>query len=107
MPTCKKVGEVMTFEIKNELKVLSGNDEKDWTKEVNIVDWGGGDRVDIRSWLGDHEKAGKGITLSMDEAKSLLTALSDYFGDNDAPAQTDTEPRKKSGEPEKLNFQKE
>ena len=45
-------------------------------KEVNLVSWN--DRpvkVDIREWYDDHEKCGKGITLTDAEARELYEAL--------------------------------
>ena len=64
------------YEIVEELGVLSTS-AKGWTKELNKVSWNGGaPKYDIRDWDPNHEKMGKGITLSEEEAKQLYIALS-------------------------------
>lgn len=61
----------ITYEIIAELGVLSKN-PKDWTKEINLVSWNGTkEKFDIRDWAPDHEKMGKGITLSKEELIKL------------------------------------
>ena len=46
------------------------------TKELNIISWNGGvPKLDIRDWAPEHEKMGKGITLSEDEAEKLAVFL--------------------------------
>jgi hypothetical protein len=66
-------------EIVIEIAVLSKSDSG-YTKEVNLVSWNGAKpKYDIRSWSPDREKCGKGITLTADEAKSLLLALQNEF----------------------------
>lgn len=65
-----------TFEIVEEIGVLSEN-SKGWKKELNLISWNGGEpKYDIRDWDPNHEKMGKGITLSEEEAKQLYIALS-------------------------------
>ena len=64
------------YEIKEEIAILSES-TKGWKKELNLVSWNGAEpKYDIRDWSPDHEKMGKGITLSKEEAKGLLSALS-------------------------------
>ena len=64
-----------TFEIVEELLVLSEND-KGWTKELNRVSLNGAEpKFDIRTWSPDHTKMGKGITLTNDEFKVILDAF--------------------------------
>lgn len=64
-----------TFEIVEELLVLSEND-KGWTKELNRVSFNGAEpKFDIRTWSPDHTKMGKGITLTNDEFKVILNAF--------------------------------
>ena len=47
-----------------------------WTKELNIISWNGGvPKLDIRDWAPEHEKMGKGITLSKEEAEKLARLL--------------------------------
>ena len=64
-----------TFEIVEELLVLSEND-KGWTKELNSVSFNRAEpKFDIRTWSPDHTKMGKGITLTNDEFKVILDAF--------------------------------
>lgn len=43
-----------------------------WSKELNFVSWNGADgKFDIREWSPEHDKMGKGVTLSLDELKEL------------------------------------
>ena len=66
----------ITFEIVEEIGVLSEN-SKGWRKELNRVSWNGGEaKIDLRDWSPDHEKMGKGITLTDEEAKQLYLLLS-------------------------------
>lgn len=47
---------------------------KGWTKELNEISWNGGEpRYDIRDWSPDHQKMGKGITLTEEEMTNLLS----------------------------------
>ncbi len=47
-----------------------------WMTELNSVSWGGRPaKFDIRSWSPDHQKMGKGITLSAEELASLRDIL--------------------------------
>ena len=63
------------FEIKEELGVVSES-AKGWKKELNLISWNdGAPKYDLRDWAPDHEKMGKGITLSSDEMKSLNKLL--------------------------------
>ena len=64
-----------TFEITESLGVISEG-KGGWTLELNKVSWGGRPaKYDIRSWSPDHQKMGKGITLTAEELKSLKTIL--------------------------------
>ena len=63
------------YEIKEEIGVLSEN-AKGWRKELNLISWNGtAPKYDIRDWAPDHEKMGKGVTLTAEEAKALLDLL--------------------------------
>ncbi|MBO5608473.1 MAG: hypothetical protein J5930_11400 [Treponema sp.] len=47
-----------------------------WKTELNLISWG--DRpakYDLRPWSPDHEKMGKGLTLTKDELVSLKNLL--------------------------------
>ena len=47
-----------------------------WNLELNLVSWGGRPaKYDIRSWSPDHQKMGKGITLTKEELESLKNLL--------------------------------
>lgn len=64
------------YEIIEELGVLSES-AKGWTKELNLISWNGGaPKYDVRDWAPEHEKMGKGVTLSEEEAKKLYVLLS-------------------------------
>ena len=63
------------YEIKEEIGVISES-KSGWRKEVNLVSWNGAaPKIDIRDWAPNHEKMGKGITLSTEEARKLLDLL--------------------------------
>lgn len=60
------------YEIEKELGVVSES-AKGWTKELNPISWNGKEaKYDLRDWSHEHEKMGKGITLSKEELKELL-----------------------------------
>lgn len=59
------------FEIINELGVVSEG-SRGWRKELNRISWNGGEpKYDIRDWSSDHEKMGKGVTLTESELRKL------------------------------------
>lgn len=63
------------YEIEKELGVLSES-VKGWTKELNKISWNGGAaKYDLRDWAPNHEKMGKGITLTEDEVRKLKELL--------------------------------
>lgn len=63
------------FEIEKELGVIAES-AKGWNKELNLISWNGKEaKYDLREWAPDHEKMGKGITLSMEEIKGLKKLL--------------------------------
>ncbi|MDR0921717.1 MAG: YdbC family protein [Lactobacillales bacterium] len=69
------MAESFKYEITEELVVLSEN-ARGWTKELNRVSWNGGEpKYDIRAWAPNHEKMGKGITLTDEEFLTLRKAL--------------------------------
>ncbi|MDR1463842.1 MAG: YdbC family protein [Oscillospiraceae bacterium] len=64
-----------TYEIVEELGVLSET-SRGWTKEFNLISWNGREpKYDIREWAPEHEKMGKGVTLSREEAAELKSLL--------------------------------
>ena len=47
-----------------------------WNMELNLVSWGGRPaKYDLRSWSPDHEKMGKGLTLTKEELVALKGLL--------------------------------
>ena len=65
----------INYEIIKKIGVLSTS-AKGWTKELNLVSWN--DRAakyDLRDWAPEHEKMGKGVTLSDEELKALKGLL--------------------------------
>ena len=47
-----------------------------WNKELNLIKWNDREPVyDIRTWSPDHEKIGKGVTVTVEEAKLLRDML--------------------------------
>ena len=64
------------YEIIKSIAVLS-TEKSGWTKELNLVSWN--DRTpkyDLRSWSPDHQKMGKGVTLSDEEFTKLKELMS-------------------------------
>lgn len=62
------------FEIVETIQTLSQSGS--WYKQLNIVRWGDNiAKYDLRVWNADHTKAGKGVTLSFEEARALKKAL--------------------------------
>ncbi len=65
----------ITFDVVKHFGVLS-EEKTGWKKEVNLVSWNGrAPKIDIRDWAPGHEKMGKGITLTPEEAKNLIELL--------------------------------
>jgi hypothetical protein len=63
------------YDITKSIGVLSEN-VKGWVKELNLVSWN--DRTpkyDIREWSPEHDKMGKGVTLSQEELIELRNLL--------------------------------
>ena len=67
-----------SYDIKESIAILS--EKNGYTKELNLISYGGRPaKYDIRDWYTDEDgnkKMMKGITLSKEEAKELLEALS-------------------------------
>ncbi len=63
------------YEIKETIGTLSEN-SKGWSKELNLISWNDREpKYDLRDWAPEHEKMGKGLTLSMEELKELKAIL--------------------------------
>jgi hypothetical protein len=72
------------YEIVKKIGVLSQS-TSGWAKEVNLISWNEREpKFDLRDWSADHEKMGKGVTLSREELltlKEILKKLELYIGD--------------------------
>lgn len=63
------------YEIVKELGVISEN-AKGWRKELNLVSWNDRDaKFDIREWSPDHERMGKGVSLTEEELEALAKLI--------------------------------
>lgn len=63
------------FEIKSQLGSISES-PKGWKKELNLISWNDKEpKYDLREWAPDHQKMGKGITLTKEELKKLKEIL--------------------------------
>ena len=61
----------LKFEIINSVGTIS-EQSSGWKKELNRISWNGGEpKYDLRDWSPDHEKMGKGITLTEEELRTL------------------------------------
>ncbi|EFU77406.1 PF09901 family protein [Lachnoanaerobaculum saburreum F0468] len=59
------------YDIVEKIGVLSEN-AKGWRKELNLISWNGAaPKYDIREWAPEHEKMGKGVTLTKEELEAL------------------------------------
>ncbi|MEG1880591.1 MAG: YdbC family protein [Oscillospiraceae bacterium] len=68
----------ISYEIAEGIGIL-GESAKGWTKEFNLVSWNGrAPKFDIREWSPEHEKMGKGVTLTREEVIALRDALNKY-----------------------------
>lgn len=64
-----------SYEILEEIAVLSEN-AKGWRKELNLISWNGRPaKFDLRDWAPEHEKMGKGVTLTNEEFAALKETL--------------------------------
>jgi len=72
-----QMAQAFSYEIIEEIAVLSENN-KGWRKELNLVSWNErAPKFDLRDWAPNHEKMGKGITLSNEEFSELKKILQD------------------------------
>lgn len=63
------------YDIIKEIGVLSEN-SKGWRKEINLISWNeAAPKYDIRDWSPEHEKMGKGVTLTEEEIETLKNIL--------------------------------
>ena len=63
------------YEIIKNIGVLSKS-SSGWTKELNLISWNDREpKFDLRDWSADHEKMGKGVTLTQGELMALRELL--------------------------------
>lgn len=63
------------YEIVKKKGALSES-SKGWKKELNLISWNDNEpKYDLRDWAPDHEKMGKGVTLTVEELKKLKEVL--------------------------------
>ncbi|MFC4403448.1 YdbC family protein [Gracilibacillus xinjiangensis] len=61
----------LKYEIVEHIAILSES-AKGWKKEINLVSWNDREpKYDIRDWSPEHDKMGKGVTLSLEEWQTL------------------------------------
>ena len=63
------------YEIVKKIGALSSS-ASGWAKELNFISWNDREpKYDLRDWSADHEKMGKGVTLSKEELIALRELL--------------------------------
>ena len=69
------MAEDFSFEITETIGIISEG-KGGWNLELNKVSWGGRPaKYDLRSWAPEHQKMGKGVTLTDEELKTLKATL--------------------------------
>ena len=65
------------YDIQETIGTLSQS-PKGWNKELNLISWNGKEtKYDLRDWAPEHDKMGKGVTLTAEELKMLRSLLND------------------------------
>ena len=68
-----------SYEIVEKIATIKTTD-KGWTRELNRISYNGAaPKFDLRDWAPEHEKMGKGITLTEEDVQALKAALDEYF----------------------------
>ena len=63
------------YELIKNIGVLSTS-SSGWVKELNLISWNDREpKYDLRDWSADHEKMGKGVTLTKEELVALRELL--------------------------------
>ena len=71
----------ITCKVTKSIEVLGEND-RGYIKELNLVSWNNAPaKLDIREWHLEHERCGKGITLSENEGRKLMDALNKFYAE--------------------------
>jgi len=75
--------EEFKFEIIRPIGVV-GESGRGWRMEVNLVSWNGREpKIDVRAWSPDHQKMGKGVGVTREEAAKLSEILQTYLAEKD------------------------
>ena len=65
----------LKYELLQQVGVVSAS-TSGWSKELNLISWNDREpKYDLRDWSADHEKMGKGVTLTHDELLALKELL--------------------------------
>ena len=71
----RKIMPEIKYEVVDKIGIVSEG-SNGWNKELNLISWNEREPVyDIRTWSPDHEKMGKGVTITVAEAKALRDML--------------------------------
>ncbi|MDR1352201.1 MAG: hypothetical protein LBK05_02870 [Treponema sp.] len=71
----------ITFDILKAYGVIL-EEKGGWKKELNLVSWNGRNpKLDIRDWSPEHDKMGKGVTFTREEAEKLTEMLKTALND--------------------------
>lgn len=63
------------YEVVDKIGVINAG-TNGWNKELNLISWNEREPVyDIRTWSSEHDKMGKGVTITAEEAKALRDML--------------------------------
>ena len=63
------------YEVVQRVAVLSQR-PRGWERQLNLISWNDGEpKYDIRDWSPNHEKMGKGVTLTEAELRSLKAII--------------------------------
>jgi hypothetical protein len=66
------------YELIQNIGVLSTS-KSGWAKELNLISWNDREpKYDLRDWSADHEKMGKGVTLTKEELLALKDLLNAF-----------------------------
>ena len=67
------------YDIIQKIAVLSQR-PRGWERQLNLISWNNREpKLDIREWAPEHEKMGKGVTLTEEEAKEILKILAQRY----------------------------
>lgn len=74
----------LKYEIINHIGIVA-QQSGGWNIELNRISWHGAEpKYDLRSWSPNHEKMGKGITLSEDALRELKKVVDEEIAFLDA-----------------------